>query len=218
MFIALAIRIETPGPVLFSQVRLGQNGKPFRLYKFRKFHHQVKLAGRAVTLRDDSRFTHVGRILERMKFDEIPQLWNVLRSDMSIVGPRPETLDFADCFVEIYLEVLDYKPGLFGPSQTIFRNECLLFPENCDPHVFYRKTLFPLKARLDLTYYPKRNFIGDIVWMFRSIGAVLGTSTIAADKLGGIAAVENWIRQNIDYDTTTRPRQPQRRGGNLAGT
>ncbi|MCG5238774.1 sugar transferase [Azospirillum doebereinerae] len=174
--VVLAIHLDSPGPILFSQVRLGQHGRPFRLYKFRKFHHgrRAQTGTLAVTLKDDDRMTRVGRILERTKIDEVPQLWNVLRGDMAVVGPRPETQDFADCFEGPYQAVLDHKPGIFGPNQLYFRNECTLYPKNADPHDFYRKVLFPAKARNDLDYFPRRSFGQDIGWILRGLLGLIG--------------------------------------------
>src|SRR6516162_1708422 len=146
--IAVMVRIESPGPVFFRQIRLGRGGQRFWLYKFRKFRHEANTMSRAVTLKNDPRMTRVGRLLEQTKLDELPQLWNILIGDMSLVGPRPETLNFADCFREGYRRVLDYPPGLFGPSQTMFRNESGLYPANRDPEEFYRAVLFPAKARI----------------------------------------------------------------------
>lgn len=189
LVIACAIKIDTPGPVLFSQFRLGRGGQRFRLYKFRKFGHRVD-GGRSVTLKHDARMTRVGRLLERTKLDELPQFWNVLIGDMSIVGPRPETLDFADCFTGPYLGVLDHKPGLFGPNQVIFRSENSLYPKDQDPQEFYRAVLFPAKARVDLSYFPRRSFISDIGWTIRAGLAVFGLSAARVGLGGGTSAAE----------------------------
>lgn len=171
--VVVAIRLDSPGPIFFSQDRLGQGGRLFRLYKFRKFHDGSR-GGHSVTLRNDSRMTRVGRFLERTKLDEVPQLWNVLKGDMSVIGPRPETLDFADCFDGVYRAVLDHRPGIFGPNQVYFRNESALFPEEGDPNVFYRTVLFPAKARIDLSYFPRRSLFQDVVWLVRGVLAVFG--------------------------------------------
>src|SRR5262249_33709149 len=103
--IAILIRVDSPGPVFFRQLRLGRDGEHFHLYKFRKFRHAGDLRGLGVTLPGDPRMTRVGRLLERSKFDELPQFLNILIGDMSLVGPRPETLDFADCFQDGYERV-----------------------------------------------------------------------------------------------------------------
>ncbi len=188
--VVLAIRLDSPGPIFFSQIRLGQNGRRFRLYKFRKFHDGT--GGHAVTLKSDDRMTRVGRFLERTKIDEVPQLWNVLKADMAVVGPRPETLDFADCFDGAYRGVLDHRPGVFGPNQVYFRNESNLFPEKGDPHEFYRTVLFPAKARIDLSYFPRRSLILDVVWLVRGILAVFGLGLPAEKSLKQLRNLEGY--------------------------
>jgi lipopolysaccharide/colanic/teichoic acid biosynthesis glycosyltransferase len=179
LVIACAIKVDTPGPVLFSHFRLGSNGRPFRLYKFRKFCTGV-IGGGSLTLKHDTRMTRVGRLLEQVKLDELPQLWNVLVGDMSIVGPRPETLDFADCFTGPYAAVLEHKPGLFGPNQVLFRSESSLYPCDQAPHVFYRAVLFPTKARIDLAYFPRRTLVSDIGWVARGALALCGVTAARA--------------------------------------
>ncbi len=187
--VVLAIRLDSPGPIFYSQNRLGQRGRIFRLYKFRKFRDGA--TGRAVTLRNDDRMTRVGHFLERTKIDEVPQLWNVLKADMSVVGPRPETLDFADCFEGVYRGVLDHRPGIFGPNQVYFRNEGALFPEKVDPHEFYRAVLFPAKARIDLAYFPRRSLRQDVVWLFRGVLAVFGLGLPTEETLQRFRNLEN---------------------------
>ncbi len=194
--IALAVCIESGGPVIFSQIRLGRRGRYFRLYKFRKFHRDAGAGGRAVTLNGDPRLTRVGKVLEWTKLNELPQLWNVLKGDMSMVGPRPETLNFADCFRDGYQRVLDYKPGIFGPSQVFFRNESALYPAGCDPDQFYRDVLFPLKAYIDLAYFPHRNISLDLGCIVHGVFAVLGWSSLFRDDMNLIEEMEAWIRQN----------------------
>jgi lipopolysaccharide/colanic/teichoic acid biosynthesis glycosyltransferase len=180
---ALAILVESGGPVLFAQERLGKGGRPFVMYKFRKFA-KSSVAGCSLTTRADSRLNIVGRILLATKFDELPQLFNVIRGDMSIIGPRPESLAFADCFVGGFERVLDHKPGIFGPCQTLFRNESNLYPEGADPVAFYRARLFPMKARIDLAYYPHRTLPSDALWLIRSVLAVFGHVPPLAVGLG----------------------------------
>jgi len=171
---AFAVWLEGGRPIFFSQIRLGQSGRPFSIYKFRKFLKVSASAGRAVTIHRDPRLTPVGRFLERTKCDELPQLWNILKGDMSVVGPRPESLSFADCFTGEYRDVLNHKPGLFGPVQVYFRNEVKLYPQELDPEQFYRQVLFPLKAKIDLSYFRQRTILDDVWWVFRGVCAVLG--------------------------------------------
>jgi lipopolysaccharide/colanic/teichoic acid biosynthesis glycosyltransferase len=173
--IAIAIVIDSGFPVFFLQERLGQYGRRFRMLKFRKFPSTVGRTTQPLTLADDSRFTRVGRFLANTKLDELPQLWNVIRGDMAIVGPRPEVPEFEACFEGPFYKVLDYRPGIFGPSQAAFRAEGALYAPDQDPQDFYRAVLFPAKAALDLAYYPSRTVVGDIKWVLRGILAVCGS-------------------------------------------
>ncbi|WP_258052336.1 sugar transferase [Mesorhizobium sp. INR15] len=172
--IALALLLESGWPVLFTQTRMGAGARPFRMYKFRKFGVRCSPHGLALTVAGDSRMTRIGRILAATKLDELPQIWNVFRGEMAIVGPRPESLAFADCFHGGFEAVLRYKPGLLGPAQVLFRHEAHFYPQSTDPLLFYREILFPAKARLDLSYYPQRTIASDIVWMAWGLLAVLG--------------------------------------------
>lgn len=172
LLIILAILIESGRPVFFAQTRLGQGGRHFRIFKFRKFGKDSGEAGLPLTMREDPRLSRIGRFLAASKLDELPQLYNVLIGDMSLVGPRPESLAFSDCFAGEHRAILAYRPGIFGPSQVAFRNECALFPPDSDPTRFYRQVLFPLKARLDLSYYPHRTLLSDCAWIARGALAV----------------------------------------------
>lgn len=192
--VIVAIKLDSPGPVFFSQPRLGQHGRLFRLYKFRKFRDGS--GGRAVTLKNDERMTRVGRFLERTKIDEVPQLWNVLKGDMAIVGPRPETLDFADCFQGSFRAVLDHRPGIFGPNQVYFRNEGALFPATADPQEFYVTVLFPAKARADLHYFPRRTLAQDALWVIRGLLAVFGLGLPAGSPLDRFHKPESRMPEN----------------------
>jgi lipopolysaccharide/colanic/teichoic acid biosynthesis glycosyltransferase len=167
--IAVAIAMESGSPVLFSQIRVGQHGRPFRMFKFRKFHTRCGTDDYPLTLEGDPRMTAVGQALRATKLDELPQFWNVIRGDMSMVGPRPETLPFADCFAGGLEQILSYKPGILGPSQVLFRDESTLFPSDADPCAFYRTVLFPAKALVDLEYYQRRTLLRDFGWIVRGV-------------------------------------------------
>lgn len=172
--IAAAIIVETGRPVFFTQTRLGQGGKGFRIYKFRKFHSRDDDTGPLLTVRGDARMSRVGSFLERTKLDELPQFLNVLKGDMAIVGPRPETSVATDRLTAEYRALLDYRPGIFGPAQIAFRNAGTLYPERVDRHAFYREAILPVKAALDLAYYPHRTVLGDLAWIVRGILVVFG--------------------------------------------
>ncbi|OHV66061.1 sugar transferase [Mesorhizobium sp. LCM 4577] len=182
LLIVAALLIEGGRPVLFIQPRIGAGGQLFRMYKFRKFYPQCDAAGLALTLANDARMTTVGRFLAFSKMDELPQLWNVLKGDMALVGPRPESLSFADCFRDGYEAVLQYKPGLFGPAQIIFRHEAHFYPRDVEPTVFYKEVLFPAKARIDLSYYARRTILSDTALIIRGVFTVLG---VAVDRSTG---------------------------------
>jgi lipopolysaccharide/colanic/teichoic acid biosynthesis glycosyltransferase len=183
LLVALAIAIETGRPIFYSQPRIGRGGERFRMYKFRKFYKEIG-AGSPLTVDHDPRLTPVGRFLALTKLDELPQLWNVALGDMSIVGPRPESVAFSDCFTGSYQKILDYTPGIFGPSQVVFRDERSFYPKTADPIKFYRDVLFPMKARLDLAYFPKRTFASDLIWIIRGVFAVINIGGAFGDGSG----------------------------------
>ncbi|BCM17877.1 sugar transferase [Mesorhizobium sp. J8] len=182
LLIAVALLVEGGSPVLFVQPRIGAGGRLFRMYKFRKFHPQCGATGLALTLANDARMTRVGRFLAFSKLDELPQLWNVLKGEMALVGPRPESLSFAECFRDGYEAVLQYKPGLFGPAQIMFRHEAHFYPRDIEPTVFYKEVLFPAKARIDLSYYGRRTILSDAALIIRGVFIVLG---MTADRSTG---------------------------------
>jgi lipopolysaccharide/colanic/teichoic acid biosynthesis glycosyltransferase len=185
MLIALSIWIEDGRPIFFSQTRLGRHGRKFRIHKFRKFHKRSEVTNRAVTINGDDRMGRVGRFLERTKLDELPQLWNIFKGDMTIVGPRAESEAFAECFIGNYLRILHYTPGLFGPNQYLFRNEKRLYPQAQDPERFYREVLFPLKANIDLLYFADRTTRSDIGWILRGGLATIGLRMSPPKRLNG---------------------------------
>lgn len=191
--IALLVCLESGRPVFFSQTRMGQNGRHFRLHKFRKLGARMAIQGAAVTILNDARMTRVGRLLAASKLDELPQFWNILVGDMSVVGPRPESCSFEECFAGAYEELLCFRPGLFGPNQTLFRNEAHLYQPDGNPEQFYRDFLFPLKARVDLTYFPHRTLSSDIACVAAGLLATLGLIRCSTNIVDVIADVEKWL-------------------------
>ncbi len=167
--IALLLRIESSGRVIFSQERLGLHGRRFRMHKFRKFPAHWRDGGPGVTVAYDARMGGLGALLERTKLDELPQLWNILKGEMSFVGPRPESTRFADLFSGKYAAILEYTPGIFGPNQVAFRNEADIYPPDEDPDEYYRHTLFSKKMEMDLDYFQRANFFKDIIWVVRGL-------------------------------------------------
>lgn len=188
MLVAITIWVDSGRPIFFSQVRVGQMGRRFRMYKFRKFRKDFGPRDCPLTTKSDRRMTPLGRVLARTKLDELPQLWNILKGDMSVVGPRPESLDLAECFVGFSRRVLDHKPGIFGPNQVFFRDEAALYPDGSDPEKFYREVLFPLKARIDLAYFPYRTILSDVGWIALGVLAVFGLRSLPATKFNAMLA------------------------------
>jgi lipopolysaccharide/colanic/teichoic acid biosynthesis glycosyltransferase len=161
------------GPVLFCQERVGRHGRRFRMLKLRTMRHRRPEAGPALTVGDDDRVTPVGRWLRAMKVDELPQLWNVLRGDMSLVGPRPEVPQYVDQYGDAEREVLDFLPGITDPASIRYRNESALLAQAADPEEYYRRVILPDKLRLSIDYGKKATFVSDILVIVRTIAAVV---------------------------------------------
>ena len=142
------------------------------MYKFRKFS-DGSIGGPGVTVVKDPRMTKMGKILERFKLDELPQFVNVLFGQMSIVGPRPETPNFAKHFTESDLEVLSVRPGIFGINQLIYRREADLFPKDSDPEKYYIEELMPKKIANDIAYISKSSISKDTLILGRCLFAVV---------------------------------------------
>lgn len=158
--IAVTIALQDGLPVLFRQERVGRYGRTFRLLKFRSMRAAV--SGFRVTARGDRRVTRMGRVLRRYKLDELPQLWNVLRGEMSLVGPRPEVPCFVDLERPAWKRVLAVKPGLTDLATLLHRDEELLLGAQADPEEYYRNVLLPAKMNLSLTYICSSNLWTDV--------------------------------------------------------
>lgn len=159
--VALAILLKMPdGPVLFRQKRVGQYGRLFTLVKFRtmKMNH----GGSAVSVAGEARITPLGRFLRKYKLDELPELWNVLVGDMSLVGPRPDVPGYADRLEGRDRELLRLKPGITGPATLKYRNEEELLAAQPNPQQYNDKVIYPDKVRINLDYLAHRSFLGDI--------------------------------------------------------
>jgi lipopolysaccharide/colanic/teichoic acid biosynthesis glycosyltransferase len=145
LIIAIVIKLTGRGPVFFRQRRLGQQGRPFELVKFRSMVERAAGGGPLVTAGDDGRITPLGRILRRTKLDELPQLWNVLRGDMSLVGPRPEVPRYVAHYPELFDLVLCQRPGITDVCTLQLRNEEQILAGAADPERYYVEKLLPRK-------------------------------------------------------------------------
>lgn len=158
---SLAIMLTSPGPVIFRQQRVGRNGRLFVLYKLRTM--RVAQDGPQVTASGDQRVTTIGRVLRRTKVDELPELWNVVRGDMSLVGPRPEVPRYVDLNDDRWGLVLQSRPGITDPVTLLLRNEeALLADVEGDREHFYVNTLQPLKLQGYVHYLHNRSWWSDI--------------------------------------------------------
>lgn len=149
--IALAVRLSGRGPVLHHSVRVGRDGEPFRLHKFRTMRVATAGTEPAITLADDPRVTRLGRWLRRSKLDELPQLVNVVRGEMSLVGPRPEDPRYVDLRSPVQRAALRARPGLTSPASLAFRNESDLLTGQ-DWEQTYRTQVLPAKLAIDCAY------------------------------------------------------------------
>jgi lipopolysaccharide/colanic/teichoic acid biosynthesis glycosyltransferase len=169
--IAVAIRLDSAGPIMFVQERVGWNARPFRMYKFRTLYHGS--GGALVTASGDRRVTRVGAILRRTKLDELAQLWNVVRGDMSLVGPRPEVPTYAALWPSDLREViLSVRPGITDPVSLAFRNEADELGRVADPEQHYRTVLLPHKAQLYAEYVQNRSLLGDVVILAQTVATL----------------------------------------------
>ena len=165
------------GAVLFRQQRIGRGARPFQLLKFRTMVNASSDAAGRFDAGSVARVTQAGRFLRRTKLDELPQLWNVLKGDMSIVGPRPEVLKWTKVYPERWAVVHTVRPGLTDPASIKFRNEEDLLRKAADPEAYYRDVILPEKLRLAAKYVATRSFFGDIVIMVQTAAAIVGVGT-----------------------------------------
>lgn len=170
--IALWIKSTSPGPVLFRQMRVGRGSRPFTLLKFRSMTCTASRSAANITPRGDPRVTPVGRTLRRWYLDELPQLINVLRGDMSFVGPRPETPEFAAELRPDEQALFTVRPGLVGASTLAFMDEADLLAAAEDPVAYYRTTLLHLRAQCDLEYLARQSLGRDIGVLVRQVVAI----------------------------------------------
>lgn len=157
---ALLIKFDSPGPVLFHQPRMGRAFQKFQVCKLRTMRHGT--CGPAITLGEDPRITRVGRWLRWFKFDELPQLWNVVRGEMSLVGPRPVVPELALEFQSTYEHLLTVRPGLTDPATVKFCREAEFLSQFPDPMAHFKAVLTPEKLRLSAEYLEHANVWSDL--------------------------------------------------------
>ena len=160
----------SPGPILYSQKRVGRQGRLFTLYKFRTMIHNADtMSGGSITVENDDRITVIGKLLRRWKLDELPTLWNVLKGDMSFVGPRPDVPGYADKLVGESRRVLEMRPGITGPATLKYSNEEKLLAEVENPKKYNDEVIFPDKVQINLEYMDNWSLSMDIKIIFKTI-------------------------------------------------
>lgn len=171
--VAVAVKCSSRGPVFFRQVRVGKNGREFRIYKFRTMVADAEKKGMQITVGGDSRVTGIGRVLRKTKVDELPQLFNVFAGQMSFVGPRPEVPHYVDMYSDYQKNVLRIKPGITELASIVYRDENDVLAKSEDPERTYIEEIMPEKIKLNMQYMQKMNVFYDIYLIFRTFAAVL---------------------------------------------
>jgi lipopolysaccharide/colanic/teichoic acid biosynthesis glycosyltransferase len=179
-FLACCIKLTSRGPVLFRQVRVGKGGRPFQILKFRSMVVQSLPADEMITVAGDPRVTAMGKVLRRYKFDELPQLWNVIRGDMSLVGPRPELPVYVSGYTPDQRVVLYARPGITDPASLAYRHEEEILAEQSDPGQFYRTRILPDKLIRSGDYLQQITFRNDIRIILRTVSS----SFLRSGKIG----------------------------------
>ena len=169
--IAVAIKLDSPGPVLFRGQRVGRDGFQFAIYKFRTMVTDADQQGPGITVSGDPRITRVGRLLRRSKLDELPQLINVLKGEMSLVGPRPEDPRYVMLYTPEQRRVLSVRPGLTSPASLIFRHEEELLGGE-DWESTYLQKVLPAKLRIELEYLERRSVWRDLTVVAQTVLAL----------------------------------------------
>src|SRR5262245_40510167 len=187
VLVAGAIKLDSPGPVFFRQRRIGRGFRPFFIYKFRTMARDTAAQGSSITVGNDPRITRVGSFLRMTKIDELPQLINVLKGDMALVGPRPEVPQYVQLYRKDYEEILTIKPGITDLASLKYRNEAALLARAQNPEQEYVSRVLPDKIRMAKEYIHHSSFLFDLRLLCRTIFKLLDTgcepSVLTSHKL-----------------------------------
>lgn len=174
-FISFLIKKEDGGPVFYRGARVGRYSKDFRIFKFRTMVVNAEKLGGPSTSDDDPRVTNIGNFLRKYKIDELPQLVNVLKGEMSLVGPRPEVVSEVETYSEAEKRILDVRPGITDWSSLMFHDEGEILKGSIDPHKTYREKIKPEKIRLALRYVDEHSFLVDLKILFLTLLTLVTT-------------------------------------------
>jgi lipopolysaccharide/colanic/teichoic acid biosynthesis glycosyltransferase len=189
---AILVAVTSRGPVFFRQERMGRKGRVFVLYKLRTMRQTAR--GPQVTAGDDNRVTRVGKLLRKTKLDELPELWNIIKGDMALIGPRPEVPRYVDLKDPLWRLVLEARPGIADPMTLRLRNEETLLAEvKGDRERFYLDTLLPFKLHGYLEYLQTRNWLSDLKVIWQTIVAVIFPNTASLPTMEEIRTYQHRI-------------------------
>ena len=183
VLIAIAVRLDSSGPAIFRQWRTGKNGREFVLFKFRSMRAASEGAD-GITVAGEPRITPVGRLLRSGKLDELPQLWNVLRGEMSLVGPRPELPRYVALYSSDQREVLRVRPGITDPASITYVDEERLLGADANPERAYIERILPDKLAISRDYIREITFLGDLRIVASTLNAIVSSPAVAARRPG----------------------------------
>ncbi|MDR1924938.1 MAG: sugar transferase [Planctomycetaceae bacterium] len=169
LVIAVLVKLTSKGPVFFTQTRVGRNGVDFKLYKFRSMTVLDEASKGRFDAGDTSRITTIGKFIRKTKLDELPQLWNVVCGDMSLVGPRPEIRQWVERYKERWQKILTARPGITDPASIVFRNEEEVLSQSNEPLLHYEKIILPQKLKLYEQYVNHQSLHYDLFLIFKTI-------------------------------------------------
>ena len=172
LVLALLVKLTSAGPVFYRQERVGRGGRIFRIAKLRSMFEDADKRGPLITSARDSRITPVGRMLRRFKLDELPQLWNVVKGEMSLVGPRPEVPQYVEFYSAAQRRVFMVRPGITDPASLVYRNEEKVLATQPDPDAYYRDVVLADKLNMNLEYVDNISFLYDLFLVFLTTGIV----------------------------------------------
>ncbi len=174
ILVSIMVKLTSKGSIIFKQERVGKNKKIFYIYKFRTMtDYDVKASDRQVTVINDQRITRIGRILRKYKIDELPQLYNVLKGDMSFVGPRPEVKKYVKFYEEEYDEILKIKPGITDLASIEYIDENTIISKYSDPEKIYIEEVLPKKLMLNKRYIEEMSIKNDILLILKTIKRII---------------------------------------------
>jgi len=171
--IAILVKLSSPGPIFYKQNRVGRYARIFRILKFRSMTPDAERDGWGITIAGDERVTRIGRILRDTKLDELPQLWNIVKGEMSLVGPRPEIPSYVALYTTEQLGVLSVAPGITDIASIHYRHEEKVLEHSANPDDFYRRVVLPHKLSLNLQYIRQMSFGLDLKLIFQTLRSIL---------------------------------------------